>query len=181
MKHKLVGALYIAAGLACDLFFIGITGAMLAITTPIYSYRELLVPPLFLAGPSLLILAGVATIADKTRLWLVCTITAAVVVTANALWAVPRIGWRDSLWLLVEPEAASYLLASLLLLVVKRRWIGAAVGATICASFFLYASAGLVGDLVFGTAILDWAVVWILGPSVLLVLCLVSAICVRTS
>ena len=56
--HRTVGLLYIATGLLCDFADMLIAGAMLGMTTPIYSVSSLIIPPLLGTGQALLVLTG---------------------------------------------------------------------------------------------------------------------------
>jgi hypothetical protein len=179
MRWK-VGVLYILTGLLCKYVAMLITGALLGMTTPIYAVRDLFLAPLVSTGPSLLVLAGVAMLFEHARRSLLCLATGSLVVAAIAAWTVPKIGWRDAIWLLLEPQAVSFLIASLIVLVVKKRWILAVIGSVLSAPFFLYGTGVMVYDLVFRTAIFSMQEIWIFGPAVLTTLSFVSALWLRT-
>lgn len=178
---RTIGLLYIVTGLLCDFVFLLITGAMLGMTTPIYSVSSLFIPALFATGPALLVLTGVTTIAGGAGRTLVCLVTSIAVLAAVALWTVPRIGWRDASWLLLEPEVGSYLIATLILLVIRKRWITALIGSVAAAPFFIYGTGWLIYGVLFGTTVPSLTELWIVAPAILLVLSLVSALSVRSA
>jgi hypothetical protein len=175
-----VGVLYIVTGLLCKFVGMLLIGAMFGMTTPIYAVRDLFLAPLVSTGPSLLVLAGVAMLFEQARRSLLCLATGSLVVAAIAAWTVPRIGWRDSVWLLLEPQAVSFLIAGFIVVVVKRRWILALIGSALSAPFFLLGTGYMVYDLMFRTAILTMQEIWIFGPAVLTTLSLIAALRFRS-
>src|SRR6478672_11192176 len=102
MRH-ITGFVYIISGLLVISVGILLTGMMLGMTTAIFSVTSLLVTPLFAIGPSLLILTGLTEIVRDVRPIRLCLIAGAMLVIVLAAWTVPRIGWRLSAWLIVEP------------------------------------------------------------------------------
>ncbi len=177
--RPLTGSVYIATGVLCDFVYTILVGAMLGMTTPIYSASGLFIAPLLSIGPSLLILTGVATLFERARRSILCLITSIVATGGLAVWTVPRIGWRDAAWFLLEPEAGSFLIASLILLVLKKRWVAAVVACVTSAPFFLYGTGHLVHAHLFGTAIFSWTEIWLVGPSALIVFSFVLAMRAR--
>jgi hypothetical protein len=177
--HRTVGLLYIATGLLCDFADMLIAGAMLGMTTPIYSVSSLIIPPLLGTGQALLVLTGVTTITGGTRRSVVCLITGIAVLAGLALWTIPRIGWPQSAWLFLEPEAGSYLIASLILLVIRKRWIAALIGIVISAPVFVFGTGYLIYALLFGKAVLSLTEIWIVVPTIMLMVSFLSAVRVR--
>jgi len=173
---RLAGVFFIATGLLCHFVELLFVGAMLGMTTPIYSWRSLVVPALYSTGPSLLIVAGVTTIFSNARRSILCLVTSLVMISSVAAWSVPRIGWRDSTWLIIEPLAGSFLIATVILLVLKKRWISAVVGIVVSAPFYIYGTGSLAHGLLFGNTILAWTEIWIVAPAVLTVLSFIFAI-----
>jgi hypothetical protein len=178
MRH-LIGLLYVATGLICDFVFVLFAGAMLGITTPIYSASSLLIPPLFGIGPSLLVLTGVTAIVGGSRRGLLCLITSIAVIAGLAFWSVPRIGWRESAWLLLEPAVGSYLIASLILVVVQKRWVAALIGVIASSPFFVFGVSSFVHGYVLGTTAFSSTDAWIIAPAILLLFSLISALFAR--
>jgi hypothetical protein len=171
----LVGLLYIATGLLCDFVFALFVGAMLGVSAPTYKLSELLYPALYCIGPSLLILSGVATLVPGARRALLCMGASVVLLLGSAAWSVPKIGWRDATWLLLEPALVSLVLATVALLLLRKAWIGALLGTILCTPFFVYGATNAVQDFFTSSPQL-----WLVGPSVLLILCILSSLCLRT-
>jgi hypothetical protein len=171
----LVGLLYVASGLLCEFVFALFVGAMLGVSAPTYKFSELLYPALYLLGPSLLILSGVATLIPGSRRALICMVASVILLLGTAAWSVPKIGWRDATWLLLEPALVSLVLATIALLLLRKAWFGALVGTILCMPFFVYGATNAVQDFFASSPQL-----WVVGPSVLLVLCLLSSLCLRT-
>jgi hypothetical protein len=170
----LVGLLYIATGLLCDFVFALFVGAMLGVSAPTYRLSELLFPALYVLGPSLLILSGVATLIPSSHRALLCIGASVILLLAAATWSVPNIGWRDATWLLLEPALVSLVLATIALLLLRKAWFGALVGTILCTPFFVYGATSAVQDFFASSPQL-----WVVGPSVLLVLCILSSLCFR--
>jgi hypothetical protein len=173
--NRLVGLLYIATGLLCDFVFALFVGAMLGVSAPTYKLSDLLYPALYNLGPSLLILSGVATLIPSSRRALICIGASVVLLLGIAAWSVPKIGWRDATWLLLEPALVSLVLATVALLLLRKAWIGALAGTVLCTPFFVYGATNAVQDFFASSPQL-----WLVGPSVLLVLCILSSLCLRT-
>lgn len=172
---RLVGLLYVATGVLCDFVFGLFVGAMLGVSTPTYKFSELLLPALYNLGPSLLILSGVATLIPSSRRTLICVGASAILLAGTAAWSVPNIGWHDATWLLLEPVVVSLVLATIALLLLRRAWFGALIGTLLCTPFFVYGATTAVQDFFAASPQL-----WVVGPSVLLVLCILSSLCLRT-
>ena len=98
-----------------------------------------------------------------------------------ASWSVPRIGWQDAAWLFLYPEAASLLGAIVILLIVRKAWIGALVGAILSAPFFASTGATLLHDHIRGTIGYTIEDVSIAVPLVLLLLSLIASLRLRTN
>jgi hypothetical protein len=177
--RQLIGLLYLGTGLICDFVFMLFVGSMVGMTTPIYSASTLLIPPLFAIGPSLLVLTGVTAIVGGSRRGVTCLITSIAVVAGLAWWSVPRIGWRESAWLLLEPAAISYLIASLILVVIKNRWIAALIGVVASAPFFVFGVSSFVRGYLHGTTTFSSTDAWIVAPAILLLFSLISALFAR--
>jgi hypothetical protein len=173
--NPLVGLLYIATGLLCDFVFALFVGAMLGVSAPTYKVSDLLYPALYNLGPSLLILSGAATLIPSSRRALICIGASVILLLGIAAWSVPKIGWRDATWLLLEPALVSLALATVALLLLRKAWIGALTGTILCTPFFVYGATNAVQDFFASSPQL-----WLVGPSVLLVLCILSSLCLRT-
>jgi hypothetical protein len=171
----LVGLLYVATGLLCDFVFALFIGAMLGVSAPTYKLSELLYPALYNLGPSLVILSGAATLVPSSRRALICIGASVILLLGTAAWSVPKIGWRDATWLLLEPALVSLVLATVALLLLRKAWFGALVGTILCTPFFVYGATNAVQDFFASSPQL-----WVVGPSVLLVLCILSSLCLRT-
>lgn len=140
----MIGFLYIATGLLVEFTYTVIAGAMLGMTKPIFTISSLVVAPLFSIGPSLLLLAGITTILPNEGRGRLSLIAGTVLVVALALWTAPRIGWRNAGWLVLEPAAISLLIAFLILLLLKRRWISALIGSGLSAPYCVFGSVYLL-------------------------------------
>jgi hypothetical protein len=171
----LAGLLYVATGLLCDFVFALFVGAMLGVSAPTYKLSDLLFPALYNLGPALLILSGVATLIPSSRRVLICIAASVILLLGIAAWSVPKIGWRDATWLLLEPALGSLVLATIALLLVKKAWIGALAGTILCTPFFVYGATNAIKDFFASSPQL-----WLVGPSVLLVLCLLSCLCFQS-
>jgi hypothetical protein len=172
---RLVGLLYVATGLLCDFVFALFVGALLGVSAPTYKLSELLYPALYNLGPSLLILSGVATLIPSSRRVLVCISVSVLLLVGTAAWSIPKIGRREATWLLLEPALVSLVLATIALLLLRKAWFGALVGTILCTPFFVYGATNAVQDFFASSPQL-----WVVGPSILLVLCILSSLCLRT-
>jgi hypothetical protein len=130
-------------------------------------------------GPSLLILTGVATVVrSKNRLALY--IEASIILLIGlAAWSVPKIGWQGAGWLFLYPEAASLLGAIVILLIVRKAWAGALVGAILSAPFFVYTGMTLLQGHIRGTLAYTIEDVSVAVPLVLLLLSLIFSLRLR--
>jgi hypothetical protein len=179
MRH-MTGFVYVISGLLVIFVGILLTGAMLGITTAIFSVTSLLVAPLFDIGPALLILSGVTEIVGgvrRVRLWV---LTGGIVVIVLAAWTIPRIGWRLAAWLILEPVAVALLIAGLIMFAVGKIWIEAMIGSAISAPFFLYGSATIIYGY-FSNGVFTWLNFWLFAPAVLLISCFILALRSRQS
>ena len=139
-------------GLLVEFVYIDFTGAMLGMTTPIFTITGLVTGPLYSIGPSLLFLSGIATIgANVRRSWL-CLAAGSAVVIILATWTIPRIGWRYAAWLILEPVALSLLAAWFILYLVKKRWITTLIGSGLSAPFCVFGGAYVLYQNIFGTS-----------------------------
>jgi hypothetical protein len=172
---RLAGLLYVATGLLCDFVFALFVGAMLGVSAPTYRPTELLYPALFNLGPSLLILSGVATLIPTARRVLLCIAASVILLAGIAAWSAPKIGWRDAAWLLLEPKLVSLAIATIVLLILSRAWLGALAGSILTAPFFVYGTTTAVQDFFASSPQL-----WLVGPAALLVLCILSSLCIHT-
>ena len=86
--------LYIATGLVCDFVFAVMVGTMLGTSTPIYSLTGFLRTPAICLGPSLLVLAGVATLLRSNRRLPLYIEASVILLIGLASWSVPKIGWQ---------------------------------------------------------------------------------------
>jgi hypothetical protein len=173
--------LYIAAGLVCDFVSAVLVGTLLGTTTPMYSLAGFLGRPAICLGPSLLVLAGVATLLRGNRRLPLYVEAGVILLIGLASWSVPRIGWQDATWLFLYPEAASLLGAIVILLIVRKAWIGALVGAILSAPFFASTGATLLHDHIRGTIGYTIEDVSIAVPLVLLLLSLIASLRFRTN
>ncbi|HKV06330.1 MAG TPA: hypothetical protein VJO53_14640 [Candidatus Acidoferrales bacterium] len=176
---QLSGPLYVVTGLLCDFLFAIVVGAMLGMTTPVYSLAGFIRTPIVCLGPSLLVLTGVATIIGGPRRITHYLLTSAVVLAGLAAWSVPKIGWQATTWLFLYPEAASLLGAVVILLVVRRFWIAALIGTLLSSPFFLYATVASIKGW-WATGSFSATEVWLIAPTAMLLLCFVSSLRVRT-
>ncbi len=177
---QMSGLLYVATGLVCDFVFAVMVGAMLGVTTPVYSFAGFLRTPMICLGPSLLVLAGVAIVIGGSRRFTEYVVTSIVVLAGLAAWSVPKIGLQSTTWLFLYPEAASLLGAVVLLLVFRKLWVAALIGTLLSAPFFVYTGATLLGEHLkgkIGYTLEDFAIA---VPLLLLLTCLVSSLRVRT-
>ena len=177
--QPIIGLLYIATGLLCDFVFVLFVGAMVNIARPELSLNSLL-PPLFGIGPALLVLTGVMDLAGKKpHRGGVTLISTVIVVGALAAWSIPRIGLRESLMLLVLPALGSYVIASLLLVAIKTRWVTALVGVILSAPFFFYGAGTFAFDFFTGKAEYASSDAWIFLPCAALAVSFLAALTTR--
>jgi hypothetical protein len=179
MRH-MTGFVYVISGLLVIFVGILLTGAMLGMTTAIFSVTNLLIAPLFAIGPSLLILSGVGEIVGgvrRIRLWV---LTGGIVFIVLAAWTIPRIGWRLAAWLILEPVAVALLIAGIIMLAVRKSWIEAMIGSAVSAPFFLYGSATTIYGY-FSNEVFTWLNFWLFAPAVLLSCCFLLALRSRQS
>jgi hypothetical protein len=171
--------LYVATGLLCIFVDVGTVGALLGMATPTYRLESVAAAALLTVGPALLILAGAAILIEGVSRGVLCAATGMVVLFGLALWTVPRIGWRTSISLVLGPEIGAFLLAGLLVLILRRRWVMAAVGSAVSSAFFLHGTGAFVYSLLFGNAIPSWTEMWIVFPALLTIASFISALSVR--
>ena len=171
--------LYIVTGLAVICSFVVITGAMLGMTTPIFSLENTLISALVSIGPSMLVLAGVTTALTAPRRSLLCLLAAGAVLLVLGLWTVPPIGWPYAIRLFLIPCALSLFITAILVVRIKRRWISAALASALSAPFFVYGSASLAYGAIVGQSRPTFASVWIFVPALLAILAFTSAVCFR--
>lgn len=172
---RLVGLLYIATGILCELVQVLFVGSMLGISAPAHRISGLFLPGLFNVGSSLLILSGVAILIPTSRRLLVCIATSVILMIGVASWSGPKIGWHDATWLLLEPELVSLVLATIALLLLRKAWLSALAGSILAAPFFMYGVTWAVQDFFASSPQL-----WLIGPASMLVLCMLAALCIRT-
>ncbi|MGH9681407.1 MAG: hypothetical protein ACRD4Y_15780 [Candidatus Acidiferrales bacterium] len=127
----MIGILYIVTGLAVEFMYDMMTGAMLGMTTPIFTISSFVLAPLVSVGPSLLLFTGITTLVPHLPRWKMCLTAGGIFVAALAAWSVPRIGWLYAGWLILEPAFVSLLIATLIVLLLKRRWILALMGSAL--------------------------------------------------
>jgi hypothetical protein len=178
--RQLSALLYVASGLVCDFVFAVMVGTMLGTTTPTYSIAGFLRAPAICLGPSLLVLAGVVTLIRSNRRLALSIEASMVLLIGLASWSVPKIGWQDAIWLFLYPEAASLLGATVILLIVRRAWVGALVGAILSAPFFVYTGTTLLHAHIRGTIGYTIEDVSVAVPFVLLLLSLIVSLRERT-
>jgi hypothetical protein len=178
MRH-VAGLVYIISGLLVIFVGILLTGMMLGMTTAIFSVTSLLVAPLFAIGPSLLILTGVTEIVRDVRRDKLSAIAGTMVVGVLAAWSVPRIGWRLSAWLVLEPVAVALLIAGIVIVALKKRWIAAAIGTALAAPFFLFGSGQILYGYWSNGNPFTWINIWLFAPTVLLISCFILALSSR--
>jgi hypothetical protein len=178
--RQLSALLYIVTGLVCDFVFAVMVGTMLGTTTPVYSITGFLRAPAIGLGPSLLVLAGAATLLRTNRRVALYIEASIILLIGLVSWSVPRIGWQDATWLFLYPEAASLLGAIVILLIVRKAWVGALVGAILSAPFFAYTAATLLNAHIRGIIGYTIEDVSVAVPLVLLLLSLVALLSERT-
>jgi len=172
--RPLTALLYVVTGLVCEFVFAVMVQTMLGWTTPQYSLAGLLRTPAIVLGPSLLILAGVATLVRTNRRLALYIEASVILLIGIAAWSIPKIGWQDAVWLFLYPAAAALLGAIVLLLIFGRAWVGALVGAILSAPFFVYTAISLAHAHLRGTIRYTIEDVSVAVP---LVLILLSVIC----
>src|SRR6266436_5756912 len=181
MMRRVSGFVYMMSGLLVIFVGVILTGAMLGMTTAIFSVTSLLVAPVLTIGPSLLILTGVTEIVGnvrRARLWM---ISGATVVLLLAAWTIPRIGWRLAVWLILEPVAVALLIAGIIMLALKKRWIDTAIGSALSAPFFLFGSEQILyGNWSSGNPF-ACIIIWLFAPAVLLISCFILALSSRSA
>jgi hypothetical protein len=178
--RQLSALLYIVTGLACDFVFAVMNVTMLGtIDARSAAIAGFLRTPAISLGPSLLVLAGVATVVrSKNRLALY--IEASIILLIGlAAWSVPKIGLQGAGWLFLYPEAASLLGAIVILLIVRKAWAGALVGAILSAPFFVYTGMTLLQGHIRGTIGYTIEDVSVAVPILLLLLSLISSLSSR--
>jgi len=180
MRH-ITGLVYIISGLLVIFVGILLTGMMLGMTTAIFTLTSLLVAPLFAIGPSLLILTGLTEIAKDVRPGRLYVIGGSVLVIVLAAWTVPRIGWRLSAWLIVEPVAVAILIAGVVMLALKKSWVRATIGSALSAPFFLFGSGQTLYSYWSSGSPFTWVNVWLFAPAVLLISCFGLALSSRSA
>jgi hypothetical protein len=178
---QISGLLYVATGLVCDFVFAVMVGAMLGMTTAVYSLAGFLRTPMICLGPSLLVLTGVAILIGGSRRFTEYVVTSVVVLAGLAAWSVPKIGWQDTAWLFLYPEAASLLGAVVLLLLFRKLWIAALIGTLLSAPFFAYTAVVLFRAHMHGAVgnRLEYASIAV--PLMFLLASLITSLFVRTA
>ena len=174
--RQLTALLYVVTGLACDCVFAVMVGTMLGMTTPVYTVTGFLRAPALGLGPAMLVLAGVATLVRTNRRLALFIEATVILLVGVACWSVPRIGWADATWLFLYPEAASLLGAIVLLLLIRRAWVGALVGAILSAPFFVYTGITLARGHLQGTLRYTIEDVSVAVPLLLLLLSLIASL-----
>jgi hypothetical protein len=175
------GFVYTISGLLVIFVGILLTGMMLGMTTAIFSVTSLLIAPLFVIGPSLLILTGLTEIVGNVRPVRLSLIAGAMVVIVLAAWSVPRIGLRLSAWLIVEPVAVAILIAGIIMSALKKCWVSATIGSALSAPFFLFGSGQILYGYWSSGTPFTWANIWLFAPAVLLISCFVLALSSRSA
>jgi len=178
MRH-VTGFVYMISGLLVIYFGILLTGTMLGMTTAILSVTSLFVAPLFAIGPSLLILTGVTEIVGGVRLERLSVIAGVMVVGVLAAWTVPRIGWRLSAGLILEPVAVALLIAGIMIVALKKKWIAAVIGTALAAPFFLFGSGQILYGYWSSGNPFTWINIWLFAPTVMLISCFILALSSR--
>ena len=174
--RQLTALLYIVTGLACDCVFAVMVGTMLGMTTPVYTLTGLLRAPALGLGPAMLVLAGVATLIRTNRRVALFAEAGVILLIGVACWSVPKIGWQDAAWLFLYPEAASLLGAIVLLMLIRKTWVGALLGAILSAPFFVYTGVTLAGGHMHGAPRFTIEDVSIAVPLLLLLLSLIASL-----
>jgi hypothetical protein len=173
------GLLYVVTGLVCDFVFTVMVGTMLGWATPQYSLAGLVRTLAICLGPSMLVLAGVATALRSNRRLAIYIEASFILLIAVCVWSMPKIGWQDSVWLFLYPEAASLLGAIVVLLILRKAWVGALVGAICSAPFFVYTAISLAHAHMRGTIRYTIEDVSVAVPLVLIVVSLISSLRLR--
>jgi hypothetical protein len=178
---QMSGFLYVASGLVCDFVFAVMVGAMLGMTTPVYSLEGFLRTPAICLGPSLLVLTGVAIIIGGKRRFTEYVITSVIVLAGLAAWSVPKVGWQDTTWLFLYPEAASLLGAVVVLVIVRKLWVAALLGTLLSAPFFAYTAVALFQAHMRGSIGYTIEDVAIAVPLVMLIVSLITSLRIRAA
>jgi hypothetical protein len=176
MKRRKSGLIYITSGLLVIFVGVILTGMMLGMTTAIFSVTSLLIPPLFIVGPSLLIFTGISEIVGDSRQPRLWAITGSTVLILLAAWTIPRVGWRLAAWLILEPVAVALLIAGIIMLVAKKCWIDAMIGSALSVPFFLVGSGMIIYGYFSNGDPFAWVNVWLFAPAVLLISCFILAL-----
>jgi len=177
----MIGLLYVVTALIVELVFLDFTGAMLGMTSPIFSISSLVVAPLFSIGPSLLLLSGITTTLPKVGRSKLCLATGTLLAVALALWTGPRIGWRNTGWLVLEPAAVSLLIAFLILLCLKKHWISALIGSVLSAPYCVFGGGYLLYQNIFGASPFSARELSLIIPGAFVMASLLSSLCFRSS
>jgi hypothetical protein len=177
----MIGLLYITAGLLVEVLYVVTTGAMLGMTTPIFNISSFVVAPLFSVGPSLLLFSGITTTLPNVRRGRLCLFTGTVLIAALALWTVPRVGWRDAEWLVLQPVAISLPIAYFILLLSKKRWISALLGSSLSAPFCVFGSGYVLYHNIFGESPFTAIELWLVIPGAIVTASFISSLCFRNT
>ena len=175
----LSGLLYILTGLVCDFVFAVLVGTMLGWSTTQYSLAGFVRTPAVCLGPSMLVLAGAATLLRTNRRLAIYNEASLILLIGIGVWSIPKIGWQDAAWLFLYPESASLLGAILVLLIVRRAWVGTLVGAILSAPFFAYTAVALAHSHLRGSIRYSIEDVTVAVPLALIVLSLVVTLRLR--
>lgn len=179
--RRVAGFVFLLSGLLVIFVGILLTGEMLAMTTPIFSLTDLLVMPLVAVGPSLLILTGVTEIGGGVhRVWS-RLLSGGALVLVLAGWTVPRIGWRLSAWQILEPVAVGLLIAGILMLILKKSWVGATIGSALSAPLFLFGSGLRLYSYWISGYPFNRGDIWVFAPALLLISSFVLALYSRAA
>ncbi len=170
---------YVVTGIVVMSSYVVTIGAMLGMTTPIFSFESTLISALVSIGPSMLVLAGVTTALTAPRRILLCLLAAGAILLVLGLWTVPPIGWRYAIRLFLIPCSLSLFVAAILVVRIKRKWISAALASALSAPFFVYGSASLAYGAIVGESRPTFASIWIFVPALLAILAFTSAVCFR--
>jgi hypothetical protein len=138
--RRAVGSVYIASGLVCEFAPLLFAGQSLGRGTSVYTSGVFLRAFLWHFASMLLILSGVVAVIENVRRSILCFITGALVVAGLGAWAVPIAGWRRASLSVLAPAGVFFLLASLIVLLVKKRWFLALLGSIASAPSALLAA-----------------------------------------
>jgi hypothetical protein len=178
--QRTIGLIFVTTGLVVVTVWLAFNGALLGMSTPIFSVTYLvtylLIAPIVLIGPAVLLMVGSIEIFKNISHKRVVLMVGAALLIVLALWTGPRIGWALAAWLVIEPMAASLLIAALIVRTFKRSWLAVLLGSGLSAPFFVSVLAFVVSRWSTGMFVRtgDWVLFG--TPVGLLIACIILAL-----